>query len=440
MTETILWLHFRDYKKIRDIKIVPPATRGLFMIGGLNAQGKTSLIEAMEAVTSGKRAQLLDPVRHGAAEADLLMQLESGLSIHRVVQPDGSSMIELRNRDGKLNKPQERIDAFIGARFLDPGRFISISAKEQRAKLLELIGASDKIAEIEARHLAIYNKRHDDGVQLTAAKGELDRLPLIQEVGVALDVAALAAEVRALSEKQRASESLGALAREALDRLKRERKAFEDATAQVDELQRKLSEAIAKQTAAGKAAQIASADAEKLNDRLNVSAAEWAAELPRREQLDSDLANANGHNKAVASAEVGNTRRREAEKLVAKLEARRNDQTAMLDSLDGKKLEILAAAKLPVEGLGVSAETITLNGAPFAQASSAEKLRVALALAVHASPNFTDIWMRDGALLDDNSLALLDAFCKEHDRRCWLEVVGEHHEGAVIIQDGMVKS
>lgn len=440
MPETLSLLEIRDYKKIRYVKIVPPATRGLFLIGGNNANGKTSLIEAMEAAIGGKRAQLVDPVRHGAESADLLFHFESGLNIHRVVMPDGSTTIELRSNDDKLSKPQERLDALIAGRFLDPGRFITISPKDQRAKLLELIGASESIATLDARYEAIYNKRHDDGVQLTAAKGELDRLPPARDVGVVLDVAALSAERAQFAERQRSSEALALHAREAAAAATRAVRALEDATAQVVELQRRLEEAKAKSTAATNTLKIAVAESSRLQTKADQAGATWAQELPRREKVDADLANANAHNKEIATTEAANARRDDAEKLVAKLEARRKEQTAMLDGIDAKKIDILASANLPVDGMGVTSETLTLNGAPFAQASSAEKLRVALALAVHASPNLTDIWMRDGALLDDKSLAMIDAFCKEHDRRCWLEVVGENHEGAVIIQDGTVKS
>ena len=42
---------------------------------------------------------------------------------------------------------------------------------------------------------------------------------------------------------------------------------------------------------------------------------------------------------------------------------------------------------------------LLLGGVPFGQASQAERLRCALAIAMRQSPRLRDVWVRDGALL-----------------------------------------
>ncbi len=72
------------------------------------------------------------------------------------------------------------------------------------------------------------------------------------------------------------------------------------------------------------------------------------------------------------------------------------------------------------------------------QASDAERLRVALALAIAASPGLNDVWIRDGALLDDDSLELVAKHAIAAGKRIWIERVGTKDPGVIVIKDGQV--
>jgi len=63
-----------------------------------------------------------------------------------------------------------------------------------------------------------------------------------------------------------------------------------------------------------------------------------------------------------------------------------------------------------------------------------------LAIAAALSPELKDIWVEDGALLDKDSLKLVDAFAKERELRIWLERVGESDDDVVIIEEGVVRT
>jgi hypothetical protein len=121
-------------------------------------------------------------------------------------------------------------------------------------------------------------------------------------------------------------------------------------------------------------------------------------------------------------------RRAEADETVGKLAKERDDLTKVIETIDARKAEILGAAKLPVDGLSIDDEGITLNSVPFAQASGAERLRVALGLAIAASPELGDVWIRDGALLDEESLELV----AKHAAAAKKRVMGRarRHEGS----------
>ena len=68
---------------------------------------------------------------------------------------------------------------------------------------------------------------------------------------------------------------------------------------------------------------------------------------------------------------------------------------------------------MPVEGLGFGAGIVTFNGLPFDQASTAEQLRVSVAIAMAANPKLRVLRIKHGNDLDaDNLAARIRAFAR----------------------------
>ena len=97
-------------------------------------------------------------------------------------------------------------------------------------------------------------------------------------------------------------------------------------------------------------------------------------------------------------------------------------------------------AEFPVDGLGFDESGVTYQGVPFKQASSAEQLRVSLAMAIALNPKLRVIRIADGSLLDSDNLALIEAAAKESDYQVWIEMVGDGNGRGIVIEDGEVKA
>jgi hypothetical protein len=53
------------------------------------------------------------------------------------------------------------------------------------------------------------------------------------------------------------------------------------------------------------------------------------------------------------------------------------------------------------------------------------------------NPQLRVFLVRDGSLLDDVSLAQLEAFAEQHDMQVWMEIVSSTGDGmSVVIEDG----
>ncbi|MGE0547586.1 MAG: AAA family ATPase [Kofleriaceae bacterium] len=436
----ITCVQIQNYKRVHKVAITPSSDKALVLIGGKNGQGKSSTLDALTAAFGGKRAAASDPVRHGAEEAAIFVELDGGkLTIDRTIAPDGSTTLEVRDQDGAIKSPQSTLDRLVGARFLDPLAFLNLQPKEQRAQLMRLIPEANRIDTLNEKRERAFARRTEIGRELTKAEGELARLPEV-EVGKAIDVAAINEEMRTFTEQQRAGDKEAATwnAEDTLAMV--DRADLESTRQRIERLERELAELRAQLPVKEKTVTERDQRLAGLKAKVTAAAKVWTDSAPRRAQLEADLKRADEHNRAVYAAEAQNKRRAEVADDVAKRKAEVDEITAALAKIDARKAEILAAAKLPVEGLSVTDEGVTLAGVPFVQASASERYRVALALAIAASPGLDDVWIRDGALLDEESLELVAKHAEAAGRRVWLERVGTQDAGAIVIADGKVVS
>jgi DNA repair ATPase RecN len=431
-------IRIRDFKRIKEISIEPEADRSLLLLGGANGQGKSSTLDALSAAFGGKKAQPTDPVRHGAESAQIVVELDGGdISITRDIAPDGSSQLEVRDRMGARKSPQTVLDKLISGRFLDPMQFMALPAKEQRAQLMRMIPDAERIAGLDEKREKAFDRRTEVGRDLTKAEGELARLPDV-EVGTPIDIAALLAESKQLAEQQRQLAELKS-ARESCERVTSQIKQnLGSVKTEIARLRARLNELDAESAQLEADATDAEAREAEATSKVDAAIGDWDATAEHRAQIETDLTRAAEHNKAISVAEAQARRRTDVVAEVDKLRTEKETLTKLLATIDERKASILAAAQLPVPGLGVTDDGIELAGVPFTQASGAEKMRVALALAIAASPNLDDIWVRDAALLDEESLAAVEEQAKAAGKRCWLERVGDRDPGVIVIRDGKV--
>jgi hypothetical protein len=113
--------------------------------------------------------------------------------------------------------------------------------------------------------------------------------------------------------------------------------------------------------------------------------------------------------------------------------------TKAIEACDAKKREDTNTAKWPINGLGFdTAGGVTLNALPLENASSAEQLQVSVAIGLALNPKLKVLLIRDGSLLDSESLSKVAEMATKADAQVWLERVGNDGQTSVIIEDGEV--
>ena len=84
-----------------------------------------------------------------------------------------------------------------------------------------------------------------------------------------------------------------------------------------------------------------------------------------------------------------------------------------LEAIEKRKRDGLAAATFPVAGLSVDENGVTFDGVPFTQVNSAMRRRVAFAIATAGDPKLRLVIVKDGDLLDADSLAAIRELADE---------------------------
>lgn len=401
----IVRLTAENVKRIRAVEISP--TGDVVTITGRNAQGKSSVLDAIWLALGGGTAskQTSRPIRDGEDHAKVVLDL-GDFTVTRTWKGDRSTLTVASADGATYSSPQRILDGLIGKLTFDPLAFTRLSTREQRDALLDLVDLGVNLEDIDRQRAELYAERTDVGRQGKA----LGDVPAVDDSLPDEEVSAsdLIAQIRTA---ERQAQDI-ATANEHTDRI----------TSRLNALQAQISALMD--------------EVDVLNGRRD-DLTSHANSLP----VPADIAPLEAQ---LAEVEDTNARIRANRDAKAKAEAKAalvasyQGITARIDDLDHAKADALASAQFPVDGLGFDETGVTLNGIPFVQASSAEQIRVSLAMAMAANPKLRVIRIMDGSLLDDESMQLIAESAKAGGYQVWIERVSDPSESAVVIEDGQV--
>lgn len=417
----VIKLSVDSYRRITAVDIAPTQVQ---VVGGRNGQGKTSLLDAICVALFGpKWDATTEPIHEGSDTATIVVGLDDvaghgPLTVTRTYRVGKAgavtTKVEVTRPDGStLSAPQTVLDELIGRLGANPGEFLALTEKQQRAAVLKLVELPFDLDALEAERRSLYDDRTVIGRDVAAAKAlvaaETDPGPGETEPISVADAAkawadAVAANTTAAAHQGRVERSADALAHSA---------------ARVAELETQLAAAQAELAAAGTAHQLL------IDERPEtVDEQPFADQVRDLEAINQDRAARARYQLLVETAD--------------ELARQQTGLTRKIAEIDRRKDEALQSAVMPAPGLTITEDGIDLNGHPFTQASQAERLRVALAIAAAADPTVRVAVIRDASLFDDDSLAAIAEWATANDYQVFLEVVGD--AGGVVIEDGAVKA
>lgn len=424
----IVSLIAENVKKLVAVQIQPDGN--LVQITGKNGQGKTSVLDAIWWALAGTANVQSAPIRRGATEARIALDLGEIKVTRTFKEKDGShtTSIVVETAEGaRFPSPQKVLDSLFGELTFDPLAFARMKPKEQFDALRRFVPDVD-FDGIDAANKADFDKRtgiNREAQQLTAAAERIVLPPVVPTAPV--DEAAMIAELEAAGqanlERERREQRRQEASAEAL-RLRNSVGAHEERIAQLQ------AEIEAQRVYIAGALHRASELEEKL------TAAEPLPEPIDTQKIREAIAAARDMNAVFQRAQERRSLLERAQ--AAKAEADR--LTAAMTERSNAKQAAIAAASLPVPGLGFGNGEILLAGVPFEQASDAEKLRASVAIAMASNPKLRVIRIRDGSLLDEDAMRLLGEMADTADMQIWVERVDSSGKVGFVLEDGHVKT
>ncbi len=414
----IISLKAENVKRLKAVEIVPEGNT--VIVSGRNGQGKTSVLDSIWLALGGgnaaKDSQTSQPIRDGEKKANVSLDL-GDIKVTRSWTASGSMTLKVEGKDGAVYKsPQGLLDSMTGKLSFDPLAFSRMAPEEQRKTLIELVDLGFDPDEMEQKIKSTYDERTAVNRELKALEARISGLGAIEpnlpaeEVSLKelLEEAREAAQRISYNEKMRADlvskRKTAEMMQQELQKLREELERKETIFAETVEAGRGL---------AAKVAGLVEPDLESIN-----------AKIGSIEEI----------NKKVREA-------KQAKALMAEADAVRrsaDEKTAALEGMRERKEKALAAAKFPIDGLGFDEIGVTFRGVPFAQCSSAERMKVSLSIAAALNPTIRVIRVNDGSLLDSESMAEVERMAIERDMQVWIERVDESGKVGIVIEDGEI--
>ncbi len=400
----IIELEAENLKRLRVARVCP-GDEPLVIVKGRNGQGKSSLLDAIAYTIGGERLIPDRPVRDGEDDASVRIDL-GDLTVERHWTKGGEhSYLTVRDADGvKQGSPQKILDQLYGKISFDPLSFTRLDRKKQVEVLREAVGLD--FGDLDQQRQEAYEERTGVNRDLKMIENRLREIPAIPD--------------DTPDEEVSAQDLLDKI--ESLQQLQVQRDALKDVRSKIKQTEELLSQL---QTDEETITQRGRTLAEKLGNPKDTSKA--IVDLRGQAgKVDKINAAVRAKRDQAAAREARKKKDKEAKALTKKI-----------DEAEQEKKKRIAAADLPA-GVSFDEDGVLLNGVPFEQASSAEQIRASVAVGLAQHPKLRVLLVREGSLLDDDSMNVLQQIAEENDAQVWVERVGGNGRPGVLIEDGVV--
>lgn len=394
---TIAAIEAENVKRVRAVELTPTPS-GLTVIGGSNAQGKTSVLDAITWALGGDRYRPENPKRAGSmSDPHVRIELSDGIVAER---KGAKSALTVTDTTGR-KAGQRLLDEVIGKIALDLPKFLGGSDKERTEILLQTLGIEGRL-EVAERDIA---KAEQD--RLVAGR-EAKRLTATAEsLPGDADGPTDTVSVYSLTQELESAQEQVAKARNLAYRIECNRYEIDRLKAKIKIVQDQID--------------ADTAEAERLNPNV-----------PDVESLRQQIADAETTNRERAE----NAAKRAAIEQAQAAEEELATANQAVERARASRKSLMDGAPMPLDGLAVDDGLISYNGQPWSQMSGAERLRVACAVAHAAKPSCGFVLVDGLEQMDPDTLADFGRWAQGIGLQVIGTRVGSDGACTVIIEDG----
>ncbi len=419
----ILTLESENFKRPKAVEITPAGN--MVKLTGKNAQGKTSVLDAIWVALAGLSSAPKAPINDNATEARIRVTLgertQQGKQVELIVtrkfkrdsSKDKGYTTSLKvEGDTKGMSPQDCLDSLLSVLTFDPMDFMRMKPAEQFAMLRRFVPGVD-FEKIDAQNQIDYSNRTELNRRAEQAKAAALKIAVpsdipdtrIDDAELVRELAMAATNNQTILGRKAAREKLAGV-------IAADKAALEGLLAQVDQLKTKLE-----------------------TDSARLAAAPPLPALTDVADLQSRIESAKIVNAGIEQRET----RDKYSTLAADLAKQSDDLTAAMNQRKADVQKSIEASKMPVKGVTFGDGVVLYKGLPLNQASDAEQIRISSEIAMADNPQLRVIRVRQGSLIDDDGMKVLAEIAKQRDFDVWIEIVDSSGKVGFVLEDGMVR-
>jgi DNA repair exonuclease SbcCD ATPase subunit len=420
----ILRFEAANIKKLKVVEIRPDGH--IVEITGPNGSGKSSVLDAIFYALAGAKDIPSQPIRRGQLKAHVTLELGEVTVTRKFSKDTGTSLVAEAKNGARFPTPQRLLDEMLGKLTFDPLEFSRMDPKKQLEQIRSMVKLDVDLDKLDADNRNDFEKRTELNREIKSLDAQGFGFTFPEDTpDEEIDISKLAGELEAAGRQN-----------SAIERARSDRSAFEqtikartshahESRLQAERLRRQAEECddAAEEDIAKNLTDTKTLEEMKIPDPVNTT------EL--RELIDS----ARQINASVQ-------KKKQQAAIFAQAKKKRDAADALTEAMAARttaKNKAVAAAKMPIEGLSFGEGEVVYNELPFDQASSAEQLRVSVAVAMAANPKLKVLRIQDGSLLDESSMKLLAKMAAAEDYQIWIERVDTSGKVGVVMEDGAVK-
>jgi hypothetical protein len=414
-----------EVENVKRVKAVAYDCTGetLTVIGGNNAQGKTSVLDAIMWTLGGDRYKPGNAMREGAEKLATKVTLSNGI----IVERRGQGSLKITSPDGRSG--QELLNEFVNQFALDLPKFMNASQTDKAHMLLDLFpDLGQQLNDMNEEVKRMFDERHALGVIATRKAKHAEDLPYIE----GLPEEPLSG--REMTDKLQKALAINARNAETRRRAGQVAKQIAQAESEVASQKQRIAELEAR----------LNEERERLNEKTATVAGLKLEEREAKASIvdlqDEDTTALEQEMEAIDATNAkirSNLDKRKAEAEATDLQGQYREITEKLDELRAQRLKLLSSVDMPMDGLAIGeAGELLFNGQPWDCMSGSEQLRVAVAISAAVKPECGFVLLDSMERMDVKQLRQFAAWLEAKGLQAIGTRVSTGDECSLVIEDG----
>ena len=391
-------------------------------VTGQNEAGKSSFIDALFKSLTGEKIKG-SAVKIGEKEARnyIVIRKDNGETIEvEKTYTNGKSELKVTlNGASEILSPQKFLDKTLGDISFDPLEFVRKTPLEQKRSLMNILNIDlDKFEDAKRKALDEVKKVNDTLIRI---EGELEELPQLEEEYEFKEDTELMVRLNQIESD-----------RQELSRIKNEIIANESKISFQENVIKENLKKIKELEKANQSMYTAIEDCKKKIEGFEAEKDKFVV-VDDSDQIENMIKDIRRNNDAYKIQQE----RIEKQKLYEQVELDKTKALGEVKKVELERNDYLAGFKMPIEKLEFYDTGLMYDGLPLTEdnVSSSKLIEIGVRISVALHPGLRIMQIKDGSLLDSNTLKAIKEIIKENDYQLFIEKVSDEKELGFIIDE-----